>query len=462
MEVKAQAPFPKVEIYSPESKTATIVFDSSTDGQSLDGLLSYRFSTDTNSLDGQFQFTVENSMKDKDAVFNKIDKKDVVKIYEGGKHPVFIGVIHEKKVSVSMTEKGIKRGIQFTGNNILGILHNFILSMDLKLMSLMDAQKYSQDLTIKLTKEDGEKLKIKEFLKTTLEDYVALNLANMKVSDTKVFKILETHVAKNLADIFSLDDEDAEFYFPIACAFYNQGQNRITEIWRNILAAPVYEMFPVIINGGPKIKVREAPFDNSEEYHSWKELPSKEIHSVDLTDYDLTESDNDVYTFFNCYIIGSALSPDQYTITSQLIYGEGIAITDKEKFGLYGYRPLEVGFRGYARRSNLDEGNNSDMKTKIKVLNERMRNWYSKLDEMLNGTITITTDFKDTDPPQPGEKIKLFNGEFYVNKSDHSWTYGGTPKTVLTVTRGMIYGDNGKTKKMKNVGMRLAELEAAK
>jgi hypothetical protein len=35
--------------------------------------------------------------------------------------------------------------------------------------------------------------------------------------------------------------------------------------------------------------------------------------------------------------------------------------------------------------------------------------------------------------------VSFLGGQFYVEKSVHSWNYGGTPLNILTVSRGMVY-----------------------
>jgi hypothetical protein len=77
----------------------------------------------------------------------------------------------------------------------------------------------------------------------------------------------------------------------------------------------------------------------------------------------------------------------------------------------------------------------------------RTEYWFSRLDEMYSGTITLVTNFKDkTKNPKAGYCVSFLGGEFYVEKSEHSWNYGKTPVNRLTVSRGMVYDLNGKIK----------------
>jgi hypothetical protein len=102
----------------------------------------------------------------------------------------------------------------------------------------------------------------------------------------------------------------------------------------------------------------------------------------------------------------------------------------------------------------------NELTKSLSKLNERIKYWYSRIDEMYSGTITLITDFNDTSRnPKAGHRASFLGGEFYVEKSSHSWNYGGTPLNILTVSRGMIYNANGKiVKEIPNIGKLYGEL----
>jgi hypothetical protein len=79
---------------------------------------------------------------------------------------------------------------------------------------------------------------------------------------------------------------------------------------------------------------------------------------------------------------------------------------------------------------------------------------------MYSGTITLITNFKDLSKnPKAGYRVSFLGGQFYVEKSVHSWNYGGTPLNILTVSRGMIYNDKGKIReKISEIGKLYGEL----
>jgi len=111
-----------------------------------------------------------------------------------------------------------------------------------------------------------------------------------------------------------------------------------------------------------------------------------------------------------------------------------------DKVAIYGFRPLEMSFMGYNRQGNTDSNDLESVENTTKKLNELAEYWYSRNDEMYSGNITIITDFKNPETnPRVGCRAKFLNGEFYINRVDHTWTYGAAPTIKLQVSRGMMY-----------------------
>ncbi len=260
---------------------------------------------------------------------------------------------------------------------------------------------------------------------------------------------IQTGMAKNI-------------YYPIANTPFNQGNNVIGELWRNILPQPVYEIFAYCDreNGKPKIMSREVPFGNQD----WKSLDMYEIDPLDLIDYDLSRSDEEVYTVFSAYLIGSAFSRE-YNISKSADKEDDVMAKDNEKMDLYGYKPLEISFRGYDTQGTESD----DLKEVFRQLNKKAKYWFGRLDDMYSGTLTVITDFikpedgKDINP-RYGCRAKFLGGEFYITSAEHHWQYGGTPTINLTVTRGMKYDEQGYMKDgddgvLKDIGKCFKELE---
>jgi hypothetical protein len=211
----------------------------------------------------------------------------------------------------------------------------------------------------------------------------------------------------------------------------------------------------------PVIVARQAPFgDPDNGNYDWLNL--NPLHSIDpasLIAYDLEQSDEDVYTAFNSYVIGSPKSAEFYqAVSGGVDYGSSV---NKDKSAVYGFRLLTVSFTGFDRMQNEDAEDEKDKLTKaLSKLNAKLEYWFGRIDEMYSGTITLVTNFKDISKnPKAGGRVNFLGGQFYVEKSVHSWNYGGTPINVLTVSRGMIYDDKGKIKEqIPGIGRLYGEL----
>jgi hypothetical protein len=156
------------------------------------------------------------------------------------------------------------------------------------------------------------------------------------------------------------------------------------------------------------------------------------------------------------------MSPE-FNIAKDQDKQDDVVAYDGDKMAVYGYKPLEVSFRGYDK----SYAETDDRKSAFKELNEKARYWYGRLDDMFSGTITLLTDFtgekrsgKDGNP-RAGYRARFLGGEFYVNKTEHRWNYGGAPTITLSVSRGMAYDRNsGKmTGVIPEIGKRFKELE---
>jgi hypothetical protein len=227
--------------------------------------------------------------------------------------------------------------------------------------------------------------------------------------------------------------------------FYNQTNNYITDVWRNILPKPAYELFTRFDEEKkkPVIVARQAPFGNPGNRKDWLDLTVYPIEPVSLTSYDLEQSDEEVYTAFNSYVIGSPKAKEFYQVVSDKV-DTAIQINE-EKAAMYGFKLLSVSFMGFDRMLNENaETKRNDLDAALRKLNERTAYWFSRLDEMYSGTITLITNLKDRSKnPKAGCRVSFLGGQFYVEKSEHSWNYGKTPINKLTVSRGMVYDAHG-------------------
>ena len=218
----------------------------------------------------------------------------------------------------------------------------------------------------------------------------------------------------------------------------------------------VFEIFGRIGDKGrPVLIFREMPFSPED----WKNLEIKQIDPLFLTGYSISQSDAEVYNAFLAYIEGSNQDP-AFSLTLAAI--ENRIAKDTEKMAKYGYRPLQVNFRGY--KPSGDFSKDEEPKKAIKECTDRMKEWYGALDELYSGTINLVRGVGDN-LPKIGERIKFINYEFYVTDKTHSWNYGNPINVTLNVSRGAFYNalgkrDNTNVLSKEKFGCRYAELQS--
>jgi hypothetical protein len=468
--VEYQTPAPIIDIFLPENPSCTIFdysFGPESDGGAWSKLQGYNFTESVDSLDGSFSFTTENGEVDRKSIFDMIPLRSVVKIYEGGVHPVFVGIIRSRRITKKMTSQGIKRSIVFSGKSIISCVAEFMISLDVRIYNVAEALPMQRELTSKLSKVKN----IKDFIRISWEHFKKISQRlNENVNGGGVTNVglLETvdRFLGSIENFVTVTGSQQSLRFNIATIFFNAQNNHVADVWRNILPSNVYEMFSYCDHAGNvKIMVRMVPFgDPKSAYNDWKNLDLYIISPISLISFDLDQNDENVYTAFASYIIGSANGREFYMAVNQQRSDSRVRY-NPEKVAIYGFRPLQIDFLGYDRSGNTDNREGASTAEAIKYLNELAEYWYSRNDEMYSGSIIICTDFKTPETnPRVGSRVKFLGGEFYVNKAEHTWTYGSVPTIKLAVSRGMVYDENGIMRSgtagiIKDVGRQYRELE---
>jgi hypothetical protein len=466
MGVEHQAPAPKLEIYTrgePDSPDYTYSADPNAGAYSK--LLGYTFSESVDDLEGVFSFTVENEEVDVEGrtVFDLIQNRSIVKIYEGDpKRPVFVGILRRRHLGMSMTSQGPKRTITFSGKSIISCITEYTISLDVRIQNVADAMSRTKSLEDRLAR-DG--LTIKDFMKESWNHFKEVS-ENSGISNWGIADIINKFIGDGDPDKFiKVIGGERELRYNIATIFYNEANNVIADIWRGILPNRVYELFSRCDEGEPRIIARQVPYgDPDNGNYDWINLPIYLISPISLTSYELDRSDDEVYTAFASYIIGSSMSREFYMAVNQT--GNDTTVKyNLEKLMIYGFKPLEISFIGYDRQGNTRNEKIDTMTEMVANLNKLAFNWYSRLDDMYSGSLTICTDFNNPETnPRIGCRARFLGGEFYINKTEHTWNFGGTPTIKITLSRGMIYDKNGKMRPgeegvIKNIGRRFRELE---
>ena len=465
-----QAPKPKIEIYSYKNATTpAIILSIGKDKTHYTQLLSYSFSESVQDLQGSFSFSIAGGDNN---LFDKIIPLNLIKIYEGEIHPSFIGVITTKSISCSASDNGIRRSINFSGRSITSLIAEFQLILDVKLLSagkkVLNASDASQDVKLELEAlQRNSPLKLKEFLDRTWELYLkytgiskpqgagAGNVSGSAGgSNIALYNIIKAFMGDSFFEVGNAEN----IPLPIANTFFNQDINNVLQIWQCILAPPIYEIFSrVNSQGDAKVVVRETPFDSN----VWANLPIKKIRASELMDYTLHLSNDEIYTVYLAYLEGSQLSADQYIVIETADankQGKSIFAVDEEKFKIYGLKMCQVNFRGYKKLDKDDS-----IIATMSRYSKRLKSWFSRLDEMYMGSITLVNNLTDSkNKVKAGDRISFLGGEFYVRDCEHSWSYGNVPTISLQVIRGGQYSKSGIfLKPLEDMGKSRIELDVS-
>jgi hypothetical protein len=463
---ESQSPKPKIEVFTPKGFEDQ-VFKPESGAGAWGNLQSYTFTESTEDIEGSFSFTTLNDIdtESEKSIFELIPLRSIMKIYEGGDHPSFVGIIRRIKFEKQMTSQGIKQSIIFSGKSLISCVSEYMVSLDVRIYNVANAADKNKELTVEL----AGKTSMEEFIKTTWEYFKKvshdLNQNLNGVTNTKIAEIISEYLG-DIDTFLRVTGAEQTLQYHIANAFFNAQNNHIVDVWRNILPKDVYEIFSFCDREGKaKIMVRMVPFgDPGKSENDWGNLDIYTIRPISLIGYALDQNDENVYTAFASYIIGSAMSRNFYMAINQ----EGpddMAKYNAEKVAIYGFRPLEISFMGYDRQGNTDGNESNSASDTIRKLNGLAEYWYSRNDDMYSGTITVITDFKQPkNNPKVGCRAKFLGGEFYINRTEHTWTFGGTPTIKLSVSRGMMYDEKGIMRDgedgiIKGIGNKYAELK---
>ena len=463
-----QTPAPKIEVFFPSNKTSddpSFVFRSEQIAEPMANLTAYQFSESVDDLEGFFSFTAENGEVNGKSIFDYIPVRSVIKIYEGGKQAAFVGIILGRRFSKQMTQKGIKQTITFSGKSIISCVVEYSISLDMRINGVTISEAKNMQMLSAI--DNISPLTIKKFMTETWNFFkkIANDVSDKKngIATIEIEDIIKRHIGESPDDFISVTGSEKDFRYPISGALINARNNTITDIWKDKLPEKVYELYAYCDDGKPKIMARQVPFGDPENnYADWKNLTPYIIRPISLTAYDLNQNAEDVYTAFASSIVGSVRGRNFYMAVNQGQNDEAVAYG--KKLGTYGFRLLELTFNGYARENNTISDQHKTLTDTMTTLNKLAAYWYSRNDDMYSGAITLCTNFNNPEKnPRVGCRAEFLGGEFYINKVDHSWAYGGTPTIKLTVSRGFMYDESGKIRDgeggiIQNVGSKFREL----
>jgi len=438
MEILSQSPQPVIKCYSSieNNKVAQKlyeVFSPNSTYSSGKNLQSYSFevSTPTN-IEGSFSFTVKEDENTDDLFMDKVSPLDIVVISEdGGTTYDFIGVV--TTISIGCVASNLQKIVTVSGKDISFLFQYLNINTDIKTVSFNSNNK---QLIVDFAKNQGENpILVSDIVKKSFDTFVQATKNNKEISNFLIAELIEKWYDK---DIFEVGKES--FYYPISSNMFTEGTITYINYIKKLLPSPIYEIYGIVKNNSPKIRVREVPFDLSHENIS-------QINPTCLKDFTLTRNCEEVYTAFMPYLEGSSQSPSFYMNlakgTSVEEKGYECAKANTEKVSKYGYQLLTCSFVGFSADGKL----NSE---KMSELAAKMDRWFSHLDEMLSGDITIV-NYITHKHNSVGEWLKFCGADFYITKASHSWNYGDNPSINYEVSRGGVYLESGDFTPVKQI-----------
>ena len=171
----------------------------------------------------------------------------------------------------------------------------------------------------------------------------------------------------------------------------------------------------------------------------WDSLPAQRIPQGYLTKFNLSKTMEESYSFY-------LVQPTIPNVSDLALIASSAAIIDEDALDKYLLRPLTKP-QYYARNFDLANPNSDDnagsiFDTAVDAA-ETLKAWYAKNDQYLSGVLTFMVPSNADFDPRIGNKIEIEGMEgsyFYAEGVAHSWSYGETMKSDVSVTRG--YGIN--------------------
>ena len=460
MEVVTQAPQPTIKCYHSvntyDSKqfatkrlyqefTPTSLY---TAGKNLQ---SYSFENSVNNFGGSFSFTIKEDIPgyiQTNAFMDEVQPLDIIVISETGDGQTidFIGVV--TKVSVGGISSNLTKSVTVSGRSIEWLFTYYNINTDMK-ACIFSNEAANNTFKVDLAKNDGQSgVSIKDIVIASFKMFESQTKEHNAVSNTVIGEIIKLWYGDDYSQFIEASND--VFAYPISSNMFESGNINVIDYIKKLLPSPLYEIYGYIdITNKPKLMVRLVPYDNPKSDYR--------INPVQLTDFTLTKSCEEVYTAFMPYIEGSSMSPDFYMNVAK---AEGItekgydyALSNQNKVNLFGYQLLTCSFVGY----NADATNQSIDKEKLKKLAENMKNWFGNLEEMYSGDFTIVNI------PSPGNVrignwINFAEGLFYINTANHTWNYGDNPMINYQVSRGGRW-INGNFKSLDKLSVVYREFE---
>ncbi len=451
MDYEHRIPKFKVSIVRPKYSSAVYLEDAIAAFEGNDenkALLAYNYEMSLSSFESPFSLLFAPVLLNKsgDTVMDLIRPMDVVKIEEHGELK-YVGIVESTRYSARMTDAGPDRTIAVQGYGIGGVLDRFAMLLDQVVLS--DATTSIEAIKIKtqallqdLSAKYGENTTMSTVLNNIKKSFKeTMEKVGGYTPGTGVFNLMEQYL--------SITEQTAtKTKYPMALSIFSYGGITLGQAFHEVVVPPFYEIFSRWEKESGKwiLNIRPTPYSPK----SWMALRKTVINPLHVTAFDCGFSSTDVKTFFFAFLSGGVNSYEQ----SRAMYQATAIKKDKEKWALYGYRPLEASFRYVwldkletngrkislmSKRDGDPNASPAETISDEKLMDEyasMLQKWFGRADELLSGSLDMMTM---KDGPRIGEIVSFNDTEFYVESLSGTWSYGEKMVTVLKLTRGGKY-----------------------
>lgn len=408
-------------------------------------ILSYTYSRSIDDINGKFSLRIKDVvLANGKTLFDTIQNLDIVSIYRdtysNNKSADFVGIVHSKQVSASISSDGkVRKEISISGKSILSLFNDFNINL-----STIGTYATSTDAANFLVKNNYFKVDnssgVFKLEPQGMQQIVTSIWNDFKTYAQKLSGVTNTDILQIITQSnIEIECQNIDCKYPISTNLYTNGEITFISMLNNLFPSGVYEIF----EQNRKLVVREVPFRKLD----WMKLDKEHCYIIDvsrLLEYDFSMSDNEVYSVFMADVEGLKDIDTSYNHNKREANNNGFINVEKndENLKKYGYRICNVSYLGYVQNPSVSTS--VDTKENLfKSLNLDLKEMYENVHKMLSGRIKVV-DSKES--PTIGEKInfRLNNTvtSFYINSESHSWSYGSTPTVDYSISRGAIY-ENG-------------------
>lgn len=409
-------------------------------------LQSYSFSKNVNSW-GDFEIQVKEDYNNDKSLLDVINHLDLVYIYEYNKL-CFVGFV--EKISFGATVGAYNKSIIISGRSVGALFDMMVFALDESSMEFFVIGAANNSFSDKITQLVSAKESVKNIVNEIVDFFITYitNPSYKKISSYGIFDLIKcTYGERGSAYIYC--DDSLKFYYTPQCNIFKLDEISIISYLRNIFPSDIYEIYED--TNAHQLILREKPFDHDK----WEKLKLTKLKPGLITDYTVTKSNENVFTSFLGYLANSPMLESGYLMGSAEVKDGKINPGhefDDDKAAIYGFKPLKVRFTGYNSKTSDTE----TLTTSFKNLSKKLKNWYSKLDELYNGDVTIVK-VEDVEVPVLGNRAELCGGQFYVSAEKHMWNYGNSIKVTYSLERGANYF-GGTRNEIKNISKQFSEL----